>query len=278
MKNNYLILISTALVAFGVMLQSNSTGPAASANRATGAPGDNGTACNSCHSGGTFGDVTIDLQLLDTNGNSVSEYMPGQVYSVSVDLSTANFSPNAYGFQTIALIDANDVPTNSFENSGDGVQFSTSAGRQYAEHTNPKVSGEFTFDWMAPAAGSGSVTFYAAGNAANLNGNTLGDNAKLANFSFTEMGGDTADTNTNEPPTGLSIINDRAAFSVFPNPATDVLQLNGDWSQGTLMLYSVKGGLIREVMPSSGEIRVDDLSTGLYILANEQSRVTFMKR
>ena len=52
---------------------------------------------------------------------------------------------------------------------------------QFIEHQRPgtaagtKGGNTFEFDWMPPGAGSGAVTLYVAGNAANNDGNLTGD-------------------------------------------------------------------------------------------------------
>ena len=65
MRNNYLLISALAITTAGLLLTSNSSGPASNGNRATGAPGD-ATMCTSCHTGGSFGTVDIDLNVLDS--------------------------------------------------------------------------------------------------------------------------------------------------------------------------------------------------------------------
>ena len=45
----------------------------------------------------------------------------------------------------------------------------------YAEHNTPSTTGQWTFEWTAPASDVGMVTFYASGLVANSNGNNQGD-------------------------------------------------------------------------------------------------------
>ena len=61
------------------------------------------------------------------------------------------------------------------------VSFSSSFGREYIKHTLPGTAAgqpeghAWSFEWTAPPDDVGPVTFYAAGNAANNNGNNSGD-------------------------------------------------------------------------------------------------------
>jgi uncharacterized protein (TIGR03437 family) len=52
------------------------------------------------------------------------------------------------------------------------------------QHSQPLVSGEFTFDWMPPASAMGSVRIYVAGNAANNDSQRSGDVIALASYTL----------------------------------------------------------------------------------------------
>src|SRR4029079_17212748 len=68
-----------------------------------------------------------------------------------------------------------DGLTQVLNNAGPG------GARQYIEHTaagtfvGQQNSASWTFNWTAPPTDIGPVTFYAAGNQANNDGNTSGD-------------------------------------------------------------------------------------------------------
>lgn len=279
MKHNYLLPIGILVLAGGILFQSNSSGPANNGNRATGAPGDGGTTCVTCHSGGSFGTVNIGLTINTDSGNAVTEYMPGATYSLAVDVSATSGTPSGYGFQMIALQDAGNTPTNSFQNAGSGVQLSTTASRQYAEHTSASGTGSFTVDWVAPASGAGDVTFYIGANAVNGNGINGGDNATLFDLTIAEMGGDTTDTTGNGDPNGLFDATAAPRLSVFPNPAVDVLQVNGLQEDDlTGSVYSLNGQLVKQTEMSNGTIDVADLESGVYVLFIGEQHVRFVKQ
>lgn len=279
MKNNYLLPIGIVLIAGGILFQSNSSGPAASGSRATGAPGDGATTCVTCHSGGGFGTVNIDFTINTDSGNAVTSYMPGATYTLEVNVSSSSGTPSGYGFQAISLIDAANNPTNSFQNPGSGVRLSTTASRQYAEHNTTSSTGNFSVDWVAPAAGSGDVTFYLGANAVNGNGINGGDNAALLDLTITELGGDTADTSGNEDPNGIFNIPVAQQLKVFPNPASDVLHVKGlKENAQRIELYSLSGQSIKQFEIAGGLIQVSDLEPGMYFLLANDQRVRFLKQ
>lgn len=150
----------------------------------TNAPGEG--LCAECHTGG-----------LNSGGGSLSvlnapaEYVAGQTYSLVVQL--AQTGQQRWGFELTSLRDSLGIPVQAgyFTRTSDStaLQSAPVGGRTrfYVSHfSNGIVDGTYagtlngpvswTFDWTAPPSGSGAVTFYAAGNAANGNGlNGAGD-------------------------------------------------------------------------------------------------------
>jgi hypothetical protein len=139
----------------------NSFGPL---DELTGAPTENN--CTQCH----FGNE------LDASGGSLmltipETYEPNEVYTIIVDLARAG--QNRWGFEMTAL-DADGARAGSFEaDNAANTQVSEANSKQYikqtavgsAQGTNDAHSWEF--QWTAPAADVGPITFYAAGNAAD---------------------------------------------------------------------------------------------------------------
>ena len=130
----------------------------------TGAPTENN--CTQCH----FGNE------LDASGGSLvltipETYEPNEVYTIIVNLSRAG--QNRWGFEMTAL-DADGARAGSFEvDNAANTKVSEANSKQYikqtavgsAQGTNDAHSWEF--QWTAPDADVGPITFYAAGNAAN---------------------------------------------------------------------------------------------------------------
>ena len=138
----------------------------------TGAPNE-GT-CADCHAG----------NALNVSGGSLmftipETYQPNEVYTIIVDLSRAGQSK--WGFEMTAL-DANGVRAGSFTaDDAANTQLTETNNKQYIQHTTAGTATgtndahSWEFEWTAPDADIGPITFYAAGNAANGDGGTTGD-------------------------------------------------------------------------------------------------------
>ena len=160
--------------------------------RHTGAPGDDPAACTSagCHVGtrlnGGGGNVVVNFP----NGLT---YTPGsqQTFTIVVTDSAAR----VYGFQMTARLEsdlsngqAGDFTpdshqivicdTNNFKPcpANDPVQF--------VEHNSPYATNTIQVRWTAPQTNVGNVHIYVAANAANGNGNELGDHIYTASYAL----------------------------------------------------------------------------------------------
>lgn len=188
MKLKFLYLPFFALV-LGSFLLSNSAGRAETGWGNTGAPGDQvGCFANSCHvDNSNFGTMST-IEVLDDQGNAITEYSPGEVYQVRLTISTTMGNPGGYGFQIVSLLDSDNSDVAAWSNPGTDVQIMTASntGRSYAEHTQRSSNNIFTVDWTAPAVNSGSLTFYASGMAVNGNGMFSGDDPSNTTLSLTE--------------------------------------------------------------------------------------------
>ncbi len=197
----------------------------------TGAPGDdanpNGTPriCTYCHFGAA--NPTVSIRVLDADGDSVSAYIPGQQYTARVTITTNVPSLTGFGFQMIALRDSGNVDLDGFSDPGNNTvnnyKIATIPnGRTYAEHDNVSVNnGVFNVVWTAPAAGTGPITFYAAGNAVNRNGSTSGDGAAAKTLKLTEQSA------TSAPDlAGASV-----QMKVWPNPVSDIARVEINTAQ-----------------------------------------------
>jgi uncharacterized protein (TIGR03437 family) len=127
--------------------------------RLTGAPGEQ--TCARCHSGAAgSGSVKITT--------TSASYTPGVKQRLTV--TVADPTMRRWGFQltptagTLATVDANVRLNSQYANQ-------TSAGSRNG------TTGSVTFevDWTPPATAANKITIYAAGLAANGNGNTSGD-------------------------------------------------------------------------------------------------------
>ena len=144
----------------------------------TAAPQELPEACAECHVPPDAGTGRISITAPQT-------YVPGQTYAITVTHTNADPTRLRWGFELTVLDNAGDEKAGNLQNTDGLTQVLNNAGpnsaRQYIEHT---ASGTFigqqhgaswTFNWTAPSIDVGPVTFYAAGNQANNDGNTSGD-------------------------------------------------------------------------------------------------------
>lgn len=117
----------------------------------TGSPGD-GSNCTSCH-GGT---ATTTAGLITTN-IPAGGYLPGQTYQIT---ATNNLTGSGkYGFE----VSPQNVTGTQLGTLVAGTGSQLVGGTKYVTHINANsTTHAWTFGWVAPAAGTGPVTFYGA--------------------------------------------------------------------------------------------------------------------
>lgn len=186
---------------------------------ATGSPGE--TTCNTTQCHNTF--------ALNSGGGSVVisaptmagwEYIPGQVYPISVTVAKAGVSLFGLGFEALRSTGANAgtlAITNAAQtqiknavvggNVRNNVVHQLNGGSSADSHT-------FTFNWTAPGTGTGNITFYTAGNAANGNTTTSGDYIYTASQIVTEF------------TSGINDPSEIYSLKLFPVPANDKFQIS----------------------------------------------------
>ncbi len=141
----------------------------------TGAPNENTCAQAGCHAGNDLNVSGGSLML-----TMIPEtYIPNEVYTIVVNLSRTGQS--RWGFELTAL-DADGARAGSFEVDDAGnTQLSEANSKQYIKHTSigtaqgTNDTHSWEFQWTAPDADIGPITFYAAGNASNGNFNPIDD-------------------------------------------------------------------------------------------------------
>ncbi len=225
MKQNVFILIVGMAV---LMLFINSSSGYGSVNDEgiTGAPGDemsgaNPKTCQYCHSSGAFGPPTMTIQFLDSTAtNVVTSYFPNKLYTVRLTITAGSGTPSGYGFQMIDIRKSNSANLKGFlptTQQNTGIQITTllKNARQYAEHNRRSASNRFEVKWRAPAtSGFGIITFYAAGNAVNGDGDLTGDGTTFKNAELPEGRVSTRD------------ISENLNFSLSTNRITEGVVLN----------------------------------------------------
>lgn len=199
------LLAHAALYAAPVLFLAATVNRSGAPSHATGAPGE--TTCIVCHTGNplnaSVGAVTITAP--DT-------YTPGSVVQVVVRVDRS--AASRFGFELTAKNAAGQF-VGAFDVSAPGIAFAGGSPNEHVTHAPAMDSdGSFswTIPWTAPASGSGTVTLYAAGNAANGDFSNQGDfifttSATLAEGSATGIDRDA----------GLPFVLEIGA--AYPNPA-----------------------------------------------------------
>jgi uncharacterized repeat protein (TIGR01451 family) len=142
----------------------------------THAPGE--LDCSDCHTAPAQSTGALTLGVPE-------KYTPGRTYDITVTHSSGDPTRVRWGFQMTAL-DAADQKAGAFEPADDLTRVIEGEGpfpaREYVEHTakgtfaGQQNGAAWAFRWTAPAEDVGPVTFYLAGNQANGDFNSSGDN------------------------------------------------------------------------------------------------------
>jgi len=257
----YTLFFSTLCL---VVLQSNRNGRATVGSEGvTGAPGDvsqggNAKTCavNGCHSAGTFS-PSLSIALLDSLSlTPVAQYLPGKNYIARVTITASSGTPAGYGFQMIAIRDNGNVALNGFSDPGglsNNYKLKTLSGRTYAEHQTMSTTNTFNVVWKAPVSGSGSVTFYSAGNAVNNNQNNTGDGATNNKLQVSEM-----TSGLNDPRSVANL-----PLRLSPNPVSASAQLNFHLPESSVCRLLVRDLSGRIVWENNAWQAAGDISTAL---------------
>lgn len=260
-----LLTISSVGICLLLTVSSMQSGTHGTLGNRTGSNGGS-DGCNTCHGNNANTATIVNIELL-SGGTVVTTYTPGVTYTVRLNAQNATNGRPKFGFQLTA---ANTGGTSVGTMSANGVQgVATRAGNTLLEHTEPlagtlSADNNYTytrdFSWTAPAAGTGTVKFYAVLNAVNGNGNS-DDNGgdqwnKGQSASITEQQG-----------SSLKEQNLLAALQVFPNPAGNELNVvlnTGDYGAYELDVMDLSGRTLLSKVhmhSASGQAIKSDIST-----------------
>lgn len=229
---NMLILLCILLIPATAM--GYSSGPP---NEVTGAPGE-GT-CVDCH--GSFPVNSGDGSLTIVGP---SNFIAGHTYPIVVTIQDPG--QQRWGFEFTPLTQGAITLTDATH-----TQMQMVSGKTYVKNTTsgtyngvPNGPTAWTFNWTAPTNPPSQITFYAAGNASNGNGNTTGDYIYTASFT-----------------TGLSTaVDDQLAadflpvelgLSNYPNPFNAETNISYNLpasSSVNLSIYDITGRVVRKLI------------------------------
>ena len=275
MKKNLLILISAGLViALSSTTSSVTSNPTGAIAGVANDPSSGSATCTSCH-GGTATNATA-AQASITSTIPVAGYIPGTTYTIT---GTVNYTGRStFGFE-VSPQNAAGTKLGTLINTGSQTQLVGSS--KYVTHTLAGNSGSntksWTFDWTAPAVGTGAVTFYGAFMAANGNGASSGDIVYKTSYAVSEAvasGVSEVEANTN----ALTVINLKNALQISYN-AQSVATANVE-------LYNLNGTLLSSTsfeQQNAGNVDLnvdvkDGLNTGIYIVKVQQGTQVLTKK
>lgn len=240
------------------------------------------TGCFNCH-GNQNSATTVTLTLMD-GSTEVTEYEPGKTYYIIMAGSNSNTTQGKYGFQ-LTCANAGGAAAGTFNTNGiTGV--AARANNTFLEHSTPLTGnsigsagfeyGSQLLKWTAPAAGTGTVKFYAVLNA--VNGNNSSDAGDQWNF------GASANI-TERTTTAVKSINQLKGVTLFPNPSNGAVIVElGNTTPGkyTFQLTDMTGRVLQssEALLGSGtnqhKADVSALGTGIYLMkvTNGQQETT----
>ena len=271
------IVVSAVIAIIVLTFTEGSTNQGGAPAGTTGAPSEGSCANAGCHSAVVNSGTGVTTLTFNTGTTS---YKADSTYTVT--LKHVETGRSLFGFIATSLNSSNVKSGNIAVSQSTRTKISTAGGRQYITHnasgTTPvSNNGEWQFRWTAPSAGAGAVTFYAAINAANGNGNTGGDRIYTRSFVFTE------DVNT-----GLQSVTNTSDINIYPNPIVSDAQVTFTTSaigMTQVSIYDMQGKMVKNIFSSSLTagthiigISANDLVAGLYFLSIETAQNKLVKQ
>src|SRR5438034_6301146 len=197
MTTTYKLIATFSFALLPILLWANVTG---ADPRLTSAPGDSSGACTQCHAG----------TKLNGGGGSVAILLPGDAtytpgVKLHIQVRVSDPAQKRWGFELTARVasDPANAQAGDIRSTDSNTQVECSDGRlkpcssssplQFITHTlsgtrlGTTKSAIFEFDWTPPATDVGTVTLYAAGNAANGNSQDTGDHIYTASLDLTPV-------------------------------------------------------------------------------------------
>lgn len=221
----------------------------------TGSPADGQTCAQGCHN------TSDSPTAMFTSDIPTDGYIPGETYTIGFGGTTG--SHTEYGFQASPQTSNGSLVGSLTAGSG-----TTIVNNKYVTHSgafNGAIA-SWSFQWTAPSAGTGEVTFYGAMIASNNNNNDNGDTGLKGTYTIGEA--------------GVGVLEEENLVSkVFPtffDHSITVKDLEGE----TYSIVDLNGKKVKEgILNSNNEnLIMNELNTGLYLLNIKGSVVKLMKK
>ncbi len=278
MKNKTKISISIFALAIGSIFISEyssiavgeSTG---SPNAAAGDPKSTNKTCamSGCHVSPLT--AVTPLTGVITSNVPVAGYTPGATYTFTAIMTRAGHT--RYGFEISPQSTSGTFLGTLIATDATNTKLAThfvGGGVAVGKYITHKVSSADTwsFDWTAPAAGTGNVTFYGAFNAAGGSVDETGDSIFTSSTLVSE-----------NVASGIEESSLDNTISIFPNPISDKFTVSNSLNAaGSISIFDASGVLVKRIQNASAyqSINIADLNEGVYFLRIETSEGTVIKK
>ncbi len=278
MNKKIVLFTIIAGLAYITLSSSHSGGGAGSGYDCTGAETglSNGAGC-SCHGSSATTGISVALEL-DSMGIATTHYKRGMTYKVKIT-GTNNTTTNLpkFGFQIASIVGTSTLvtpvnagtwsttlPTGTRYTPATATYFVTNMVEQSMALTATTGTGGIgttyidSFSWTAPAAGTGSISFWGVVNAVNGTGSTGGDSWNTTHINIDEWSS-----------VGVKNVENNINVNVYPNPVINVLNINmqdaipGNYS---VDVYDMNGRLIAtDIMENNSANTLKSLNTTNWI-------------
>lgn len=231
----------------------------------SGDPNGNKKDCTSCHSGPEVQSQTGWI----TSTIPIEGYVPDSTYTITA--KAKGIGHTKFGFQ-ISPQDTLGNFLGTLVNTGEKTKLTTDPN--YISQTFAGTAGEdslsWTFDWKAPAEGSGEINFYGAFNIADGNGGTRGDTIMVSVLSIKELVASIP---------GIS--KDGLKVSVYPNPASAYIKIDVEYSMLGSSYYVIDQAgrqvLTGKISTESTTVDINQLGEGIYFVQVGSEHKTSIK-
>jgi hypothetical protein len=241
---------------------------------------DNRAGCT-CHGTTATPQITLAIEIDSTGDIPVTTYKSGLTYIVKITgINTTNNNLPYFGFQITAITGA--TPQADPVNAGVWQQTGLPADVRYSpmtsdylcniiEHSNTlsPVSGTGgsgtvyteSITWVAPAAGKGAVSFWAALNAVTgIDAASASDKWDTQHVVLPETADDSI--------SGVHEIAGDVVIDIYPNPSSGQFNVTSSKPMQSIEIYDITGRLIytREMNSDKAMVNLEKQATGIYLI------------
>ena len=246
MKKNKLLFVALPILLIALISATLNSG--GSPGGKTGSPLD-GNNCSQCHAC-----TPINMENLITTDIPETGYIPGTTYTLS--FGAANPAAQKMGFEFTAENNENKAGTFIITNS---TVTKLTNGDNAVTHNGVANSNAYswTFDWTAPVAGTGTVTFYGAANTVNGDGLTSGDQVFLSSLIVSEN--NSSGIKKDQEP----------ELSIFSDYKNGLIKICSDKPFQAIKIFDMNGKLLisnTSLNRSEMSINTQMLKKGLYVI------------